>query len=125
MSRVGTYFVTSFVNTDEQFCMGQNTLIIHPEYDSRYLYNFLNSFFIQKQIEFLFDRTSGQKSMSLKNIRELKIFLPLILEQQKISSIFSKIDVKINYLESKKSNLENLKKGLMQKLLIGQIRVKI
>ena len=44
--------------------------------------------------------------------------------QQKISSILSSVDDKISELQIKKTSLESLKKGLMQKLLTGQIRVK-
>jgi len=124
MSRVGTYFVTSFVNTDERFCMGQNTLVIHPKINSHFLYIFLNSIFLNKQLEFLFDRTSGQKTMSLANIKKLRIFCPTLSEQEKISSILQLTHSRIEEFESKKSHLESLKKGLMQKLLTGQIRVK-
>ena len=44
-------------------------------------------------------------------------------EQQKIASILSSVDDNINKLESKKDSLDKIKKGLMQKLLTGQIRV--
>jgi type I restriction enzyme S subunit len=125
MSRVGTYFVTSFVNTDELFCMGQNTLVIHPKINPLFLYFSLNSVFINKQIESSFDRTAGQKTMSLKNIKRLRIFLPTLIEQERIASILRTTDSTIMNLESKKSYLEKLKKGLMQKLLTGQIRVKV
>ena len=47
------------------------------------------------------------------------------LEQEKIASILSEVDFKITSLESKKTNLEKLKEGLMQKLLTGQIQVKV
>ena len=46
-----------------------------------------------------------------------------IVEQEKIASILSKVDDEIKDLKSKKTTLENLKNGLMQKLLTGQIRV--
>ena len=125
MSRVGTYFVTSFVNTDELFCMGQNTLVIHPKIDPSFLYNSLNSKFIDKQIEFSFDRTTGQKTLSLKNIKDLQIIVPMLKEQKQIASILQKVHSQIEDLELKKIHLEKLKKGLMQKLLTGKIRVKI
>jgi len=57
------------------------------------------------------------------DIKNYKLFLPHICEQQKITDIISNTDSKISDLESKKTSLQKLKKGLMQKLLTGQIRV--
>lgn len=31
LSRVGSYGVSSFVETDEPFCMGQNTVVLQPK----------------------------------------------------------------------------------------------
>jgi type I restriction enzyme, S subunit len=61
--------------------------------------------------------------LSKNNLKKIKICLPKIKEQEKIGSILSKIDKKIIDLETKETNLKSLKKGLMQKLLTGQIRV--
>ena len=44
-------------------------------------------------------------------------------EQQKIASILSGVDAYIQKNQEYKEKLEILKKGLMQKLLTGQIRV--
>ena len=38
LSRVGSYGVSSFVQTDEPFCMGQNTVVIEPKVPARFLY---------------------------------------------------------------------------------------
>lgn len=46
-------------------------------------------------------------------------------EQKQIATILSNVDSQINKEKLQKSNLEILKKGLMQKLLTGQIRVKV
>jgi len=51
--------------------------------------------------------------------------LSSISEQQKIASILSKVDELIHKQQNNKANLENLKKGLMQQLLTGKIRVKV
>jgi len=56
-------------------------------------------------------------------MRSIPIICPTKPEQEKISSILSNVDSKITDLDYKKANLESLKKGLMQKLLTGQIRV--
>jgi type I restriction enzyme, S subunit len=69
---------------------------------------------------------SGQPNISSDEIGEIKIcHNSNIHEQQKIESILSSVDTKISKLESKKKSAESLKKGLMQKLLTGEIRVKI
>jgi len=46
-------------------------------------------------------------------------------EREKIGEILFDIDSKIELLRKRKSNLTDLKKGLMQKLLTGEIRVKV
>lgn len=55
---------------------------------------------------------------------KLKIPLPPINEQKKIIEIIENCELKISQDVKHKSQLEILKKGLMQKLLTGQIRVK-
>ena len=106
MSRVGTYGVTSFVNTAELCCLGQNTVIIHPLINSRFIYYALNSRLVRNQIE---EEVVGstQKTISLKNIRELLIAHPNnSIELDKIIKILSSLDSKIelNQAITKPSN---------------------
>lgn len=56
----------------------------------------------------------------------IKIIIPISLEeQQKIANFLSDIDNKIELLENKLELLKNEKKGMMQKLLTGEVRVQI
>ena len=65
------------------------------------------------------------KGIRQEELREILVYsLKDLDEQQKIASILSSVDSKIQKQQDYKSKLENLKKGLMQKLLTGQIRVK-
>lgn len=66
-----------------------------------------------------------QSNLNLDYIGSLKIPCPSINEQKKIVFILSNIDNLIQKLKDKKKNEETLKKGLMQQLLTGKIRVKV
>ena len=61
--------------------------------------------------------------LSLKQVRETHIPVPSLQEQQKIASILSSVDEKLEVLQDKKAEFQELKKGLMQQLLTGKIRV--
>ena len=64
--------------------------------------------------------------MNLKfhNFSQIKIKLPDPEEQKKIAEILFAIDIEIASLEKKITALQKQKRGLMQKLLTGEIRVK-
>ncbi len=88
-----------------------------------YLWSYLNSDYYWNELSKYFN-TAGQPHVGHKNMSQLKIALPdKLIEQEKISSILSEVDKKIEGYENKKQKLEELKKGLMQKLLTGSIRV--
>jgi len=90
--------------------------------NNNFLFIFLKRNFIEKYLR----NISGSTTMPNINhelVYNIYISIPSFQEQQKIASILSNADFKIIELESTKSNLMKLKKGLMQKLLTGQIRV--
>ncbi|ACL69203.1 restriction modification system DNA specificity domain protein [Halothermothrix orenii H 168] len=62
---------------------------------------------------------------SWRVIKNLIIPLPPLQEQKKIASILSSVDEKIQKEQEYREKLEELKKGLMQKLLTGEVRVKV
>jgi type I restriction enzyme S subunit len=56
-------------------------------------------------------------------IKEFLIQLPPLKEQKQIAEILSTADEKLEVLRAKKQKYETLKKGLLQKLLSGEVRV--
>ncbi len=54
-----------------------------------------------------------------------RIPVPPLAEQQRIAEILATIEEKTNALQRKQSEYQNLKRGLMQKLLTGKWRVKL
>jgi len=63
------------------------------------------------------------KNLSLATIRQTPVFIPNIKEQKKIAEILSAIDDKVDIYKQIKLKLTELKKGLMQDLLSGEVRV--
>ncbi|KUO48827.1 MAG: hypothetical protein APF76_18280 [Desulfitibacter sp. BRH_c19] len=68
---------------------------------------------------------STRYNLSKNSVLNISIPIPGVEEQQKIASILSSVDEKLDQYDSKKQKLQDLKKGLMQKLLTGKIRVKV
>jgi type I restriction enzyme S subunit len=90
--------------------------------DIAYLYYWIK----ENRNEFI-RRSSGSTflEISKKEIEKIKIKLPPRNEQQKIASTLSGADKEIELLKQELNNLQQQKKGLMQKLLTGEVRVKI
>ena len=110
---------------EDGFC---STDILPIETNERLDNQILVKIISSKEFVLFASSTSGGTKMPRTNwsdIKKYQIRLPPIHEQQKIASIFSSVDDKITELESKKKSLESLKKGLMQKLLTGKIRVSV
>ncbi len=93
---------------------------IHPHY----LAHFIASHSGQKQLSLLND--SGTKAgLNLKSIRKLQIAVPPYKEQQDIVQRMDSIDAQINTETEKLASLQQLKKGMMQDLLTGKVRVPV
>jgi len=108
MSRVGTYGISSLVRTEEPFCLGQNTLVIHSPEKFEYIFHALNSKYVKQQIE---EKVVGstQKTISLKNIRELLIPIPTnVNELEQITKILSDLNLMIWLLGKQNQILEKI-----------------
>lgn len=119
LSRVGSYGVSSYVATDEPFCLGQNTVVINSKINSKYLYYILNGPSVELQIE---DGSygSGYKSLSLKNINDLFIAVPSDIEQSAIANALSDTDALLSELENLIAKKQAIKTATMQQLFTGR-----
>ena len=68
---------------------------------------------------------STVKGIRLESLRALKLILPPIEEQMKIVAILTGVDKGLNIEQDKMFQLHKIKKGLMQDLLTGRVRVKL
>ena len=119
-SRVGSYGISSYVDSDESFCLGQNTVMIIPKINSKFLYYFLNSETAKSQLK---EKVSGvtQPTVSLKSIKEIILKVPEKKIQEKIVlKMDSLYDYKNNLIRNynhKISSLRKLRNSFMAELL--------
>tara|TARA_B110000211_G_scaffold234241_1_gene303077 strand:- start:12088 stop:13266 length:1179 start_codon:yes stop_codon:yes gene_type:complete len=123
-SRVGSYGRSSIVCTNEEFCLGQNTVFLIPSINSYFFYYFLNSPIAKNQIDKLVSG-STQPTVSLKSIKSIEILVPEVDEQEKIVDEIKKMEVHTQNLEriylEKLNVLEELKQSILQKAFNGEL----
>jgi len=91
--------------------------------DSEYFYQYFGWDHFQKRI---IDNTQGgamQNLVGMDQFRNTKLLIPPLKEQQKIASILSTWDKAIELKEKLIEQKKLQKKGLMQKLLTGEVRL--
>lgn len=91
--------------------------------------SFMGCFFKFSPVVNLFRRFSQglvNDTLNLKfhHFAQIKVIIPCLDEQQAISKVLRIADDEIKKLENKLAALEKQKRGLMQKLLTGEVRVK-
>ena len=70
-----------------------------------------------------YNEASGLPSLNAQTIESIEIDLPDIEEQAAIAAVLSDIDGEITALGRHRDKTRTLKQGMMQQLLIGQIRL--
>lgn len=89
--------------------------------DMYFIYYNLDSRY--EEIRSMSTGVGGRGGLNLAILKSIKIALPPQKEQKQIAEILSTVDNKLENLKEKKQSFEELKKGLMQKLLTGKVRV--
>ncbi|MEP2131610.1 MAG: restriction endonuclease subunit S, partial [Algoriphagus sp.] len=70
-------------------------------------------------------RAHGLLNVTQSDFFSLKISIPEMKEQTAIAQVLQTADFEINLLKTKAEKLREQKKGMMQKLMTGNVRVKI
>ncbi len=103
---------------DTPMTLAPNMYLIKYNEDliNTYAYYFMNSSLFMRQLLSKIASTTLQ-AVNKANFKSIKLPLPPLEEQKKIADILSTVDQKIAFVEDNISQTEELKKGLMQKLL--------
>ena len=87
-----------------------------------YLYYFLGN--LKEKIT-LMGQQGTQSNLNAGMVKDFKISLPSLVEQQKIAAVLTNADKEIDLLEQQLADLKQEKKALMQQLLTGKRRVSL
>jgi type I restriction enzyme, S subunit len=119
---------SAVIESDLVGAQGFATLNTTPDseiIDSYYLSWFFNSSVSLNQV-YNFSTGDGRNNLNLKDFVNLKIIVPNSrTEQNKIVKILSTLNEQIESYEQEKGKYTEIKKGMMQQLLTGKVRVKI
>jgi len=122
MTRTGN---TGIVITNEYGVFHNNFFKVdfdRTKLNKDFLVYYLNTPFIQNLI-IRYAGTTTIPDLKHSDFYKLPVLVPKIEEQKKIALILSSIDENIIEYKDKKEKLKILKRGLMQKLLSGEIRI--
>ena len=127
-ARIGaTTGKTCYIDRDIKAVFGSYLIRFEPKpsdrINTKFLYYFTQSQIYWSQINRI---KEGQlkKGLNTKTLAKVRVPVPPILEQKKIAEILSAVDKKLEFERSEKTRLERIKRGLMDLLLTGKIRVK-
>ncbi|HOV08728.1 MAG TPA: restriction endonuclease subunit S [Spirochaetota bacterium] len=126
ITKDGTIGKVSYIEKlPKKATLGTGVFVLRPineSYYPKFFYYILTSFIFDKFIENL-KTGSTINHLYQKDFILFSFTLPPLPEQQRIAEILSQIDNTIKKEEAYKQKLERIKKGLMEDLLTGRVRV--
>jgi len=128
-ARIGaTTGKTCYINQEIRAVFGSYLIRFLPDVNSQINTKFLHLFTQSEMYWSQVNRMKGgqlKKGLNTQLLKEIKILLPPLEEQQKIAQVLSTVDKKLEIERNEKAKLEKIKQGLMDLLLTGKIRVKV
>lgn len=116
----------AIVPDDRKYILSQRVILLrtNQRMDYRFLFQYLRSEVFASILEANSTGTTA-KGIQQKRLVQLPVLMPPIAEQVWIAEVLGDIDAKLGVLNSRKLRYQKLKRGLMQKLLTGEWRVKV
>ena len=127
ISKCGTIGRTQLIRNDIKIGIFVGLLLVKIKNNTvsgQYFEDLLNSDKYRTIMESI-SPGSTRKTLAIGMFKNILIPLPPLQEQQKIAEILTTVDNKLELLGNKREKLNVLKKGLMDDLLTGKVRVKV
>ena len=117
--RKGSITSVFYIQEDQKFWIIDTAFYLKPQNGyCKFIYFTLCNMDLE-----LLNEATGVPSLSRENIKSIQIPLLPLPEQHRIASILSQIDEAIEKEQKYKEKLERIKRGLMEDLLTGKVRV--
>lgn len=122
LSQIGK---VAYYNGDQKIYHGMNLLLLRANncLDKQYLYYILLTEHMRHVAQVIAKPAVNQASISISDLKRVKLPVPPLVEQQKIAEVLSTWDTAIEKQTQLIKKLELRKKGLMQHLLTGKKRL--
>lgn len=115
---VGTIGESAIVDKNDAYYLAPNVALVRIAHESpQYALFYMQSEQFHLELNKYVTLTS-QASLTMDNVRKIKIMLPVMAEQQKIAAYFATLDRSIAAAQKKAAALRTIKKGLLQKMFI-------
>ena len=103
------------VDEDNRYTLNQRigSLVVKEIVNTKFLYYVLN----RNRYYLAFDNGVGQTNLRKDEVTNCPVQFPSLHEQKKIAEILSTVDAKIEIIDQQITETQELKKGLMQRLL--------
>ncbi|WEL17370.1 Type I restriction-modification system, S subunit [Halorhabdus sp. SVX81] len=116
-----------WTNESDTHALDSHITRVHPDesvLDPTYFRFYLESNHGQKMLyAFCVAGSTGQIELSKTDLQTMPVLLPPVEEQRAISEAFHRVNMKLQDEQETKAELQELKRGLMQDLLTGKVRV--
>ncbi|NRT11282.1 restriction endonuclease subunit S [Flavobacterium sp. 14A] len=115
-----------FVTNDNEGLLNQNLLKFNSStvIDNGFIFGYINSDKYISHIKEIKRGNANQANITVADLLEYKVYIPLLPEQTKIANFISAVDEKLTALNQKKTLLEQYKKGVMQQIFTQELRFK-
>lgn len=107
------YFSTQSLLPHTNNVLGPNAILLKDYNNLKFIYNYFQTYKFQKQLSIII-ASSGQPKFNKTELKGIKLAIPSIDEQNKITAFLDLIDQKIEKQELLIENLKKYKRGLIK-----------